>query len=88
MSLHPSLRLSGKGKAHRTVLKRTERIKDLIAKDKWSDSSKAHGLPKTKIVRLKVVKKEKVAETPEGEVVATEATKATTEKKAPAEKKK
>ncbi len=46
------------------------------------------GQIEAKIVRLKVVKKEKVAETPEGEAAATEATEATTEKKAPAEKKK
>jgi len=66
MSIHPSLRSSSKGKSRRTVLKRTERIKDLMKKEKWSKDSKVFGLPKTKILRLKV-KKEKAAEKPEAE---------------------
>ena len=89
MSIHPSLRSSEKGKALRTVLKRTERIKHLIDKGKWSDSSKAYGLPKIKMVRLKVVKKEKAAKKPEDEAAATTTTaapKAKTEKKAPEKK--
>lgn len=94
MSIHPSLSSSGKGAAHRTVLKRAERIKYLMGKGKWSDSSKAYGLPKIKLVRLKVIKKEKAAEATAGEAAATAAPApaaaaakpAKPEKKAPAEK--
>ncbi|MDD5291630.1 MAG: small basic protein [Candidatus Omnitrophica bacterium] len=64
MSLHPSLRSVGKGKQQRTVLKRAERIKQLMKDGKWTETSKIFGLPKIKIVRLKV-KKEKAAEKPE-----------------------
>jgi small basic protein (TIGR04137 family) len=71
MSIHPSLSTAGKGKSQRTVLKRTERIKQLMKEGKWTDSSKIFGLPKLKIVRLKV-KKEKAAEKPEA--AAAEAT--------------
>ena len=81
MSIHPSLSSSGKGKSHRTVLKRSERIKHLQGKGKWTEESKVYGLPKIKMIRLKVAKKEKAAEKPEGEAAA-EATGATTETKA------
>lgn len=96
MSIHPSLSSASKDKAHRNVLKRTERIKQLIEKGKWSDTSKPFGLPKLKIVRLKVAKKEKAAETAEATAApaaggATQAKPqakpdAKADKKAPAEK--
>ncbi len=60
MSQHPSLRSSGKDKAHRSVLKRYERVKLLKEKEKWSDEESVYGLPKVKIVKYKV-KKEKAA---------------------------
>ena len=81
MSIHPSLSSAIKGKQQRTVLKRTERIKHLVKKGKWDESSKVYGMPKIKMTRLKV-KKEKAAEKPEAEAAA-EATEAQT---APAEK--
>jgi len=80
MSIHPSLSESGK-KKQRSVLKRTERIKDLMKKGKWDDSSKVFGLAKTKIMRLKV---KKAAEKPKEEETA-EATQAEV---TPAEEKK
>ena len=70
MSIHPSLKSASKGKTKRTVLKRTERIKDLMKKDKWSDDHKVFGLPKTKILRLKA-RKEKAAEKTDAEATAT-----------------
>ncbi|NQU19129.1 small basic protein [bacterium] len=73
MSIHPSLSSALKGKQQRTVLKRVERIKHLQKKGKWDESSKVYGLPKIKMIRLKV-KKEKAAEKPEAE--AAEATEA------------
>ena len=89
MSIHPSLSSSKKEKSQRTVLKRIEKIKHLMEKGKWSDETKVFGLPKIKMLRLKVAKKEKAAEKPEGEAAAAEAGEAKTETKAaPAEKEK
>ena len=62
MSLHPSLRQGGKSGFFRTVLSRTERIKDLITKGKWKQEKSIFGLPKTKIVRMKAAKKSKKQE--------------------------
>ncbi|MFA6320689.1 MAG: small basic protein [Candidatus Omnitrophota bacterium] len=60
MSQHPSLRSSDKGKQHRSVLKRYEKIKVLKEKEKWDDKDSVFGLAKVKIVKFKV-KKEKAA---------------------------
>ncbi|MBP7088180.1 MAG: small basic protein [Candidatus Omnitrophica bacterium] len=71
MGLHPSLKKANKLGGRRTVLKRNERIKWLIAKGQWKEGDKVLGLPKIKIIKLKTVKKEKVKEEPkpeEGEV--------------------
>lgn len=57
MSIHPSLRPS-KGRGHRSVFKRFERIKMLSEKDKWKQEESVFGLPKVKSVKIKV-KKEK-----------------------------
>lgn len=62
MSLHPSLRGSKKLTSRRTVLKREEKIKWLIDKKEWREDSPVLGLPKIKLVRLKVSKKEKKEE--------------------------
>lgn len=61
MSQHPSLRSSGKDKAHRSVLKRYERIKLLKEKEEWTDKESVYGLPKVKIVKYKVKKEKAVA---------------------------
>ena len=45
------------------MLKRAERIKLLMAKGMWAEKMKVFGLPKTKIVRMKLAKKEKKQET-------------------------
>jgi small basic protein (TIGR04137 family) len=57
MSIHPSLRPS-KGKGHRSVFKRFERIKMLSGKDKWKEGESVFGLPKVKSIKIRV-KKEK-----------------------------
>lgn len=70
MSLHPSLKTSKAGKKHRTVLKRYERLTALKEKGILKDDSSVFGMPKLKIVRIKV-KKEKAEEKPkEAEAVA------------------
>ena len=60
MSIHSSLRAIGKGKKHRSVLKRYERLKVLKDKSLWNEESSVLGLPKVKQQKLKV-KKEKAA---------------------------
>jgi small basic protein (TIGR04137 family) len=57
MSLHSSLRVDKAGAAQRTVLTRIERIKELMKKGEWSDSSLVTNLPKTQQVRVKAGKK-------------------------------
>ena len=68
MSLHPSLRQGGKKGGSRTVLKRDERIKKMVDKGTWGENGKVFGLPKTKIVKMKLAKKEKKPETQAEEV--------------------
>ena len=75
MSLHPSLKRSETSSTKKSVLKRGDRIKWLIDKKLWNDDLSVLGLPKIKVVRLKVAKKEKKEEkkeeTPEEKKVAT-----------------
>ena len=58
MSQHPSLGSADKDKAHRSVLKRYEKIKLLKDKEKWKDGDSIYGLPKIKVTKFKI-KKEK-----------------------------
>jgi small basic protein (TIGR04137 family) len=48
MSRHPSLKVSGKIRKKRNVLKRFERIDILSADGRWKEGDKVLGLPKTK----------------------------------------
>lgn len=48
MSLHSSLKSSGRIKAKRNVLKRFERIDLLKARGDWKEGDRGFGLPKTK----------------------------------------
>mgnify|MGYP001767058442 CR=1 FL=1 len=58
MSMHPSLKATEKWKKARSVLKRTERLKIMLDKEKWKEGDSVYGLPKYKTVRIKI-KKEK-----------------------------
>ena len=60
MSIHSSLRSGGKGKKHRSVLKRYERLNVLKDKHIWDEGRSVLGIPKVKMQKLKV-KKEKAA---------------------------
>ncbi|UCD55237.1 MAG: small basic protein [Candidatus Omnitrophota bacterium] len=60
MAQHPSLRSKQKGKQHRSVLKRYERVKELKEKEKWKEGDSVFGLLKLKILKFKI-KKEKAA---------------------------
>ena len=71
MSLHPSLKRVNSRGSSRTVLKKDEKIKRMIQEGKWDEDSKVFGLPKIKIVRMKVVKKEKKVATPDTKTTQT-----------------
>ena len=74
MSLHPSLKGSDALASKRSILKRGERIKWLMEKKKWDEESSILGLPKIKVVRIKVAKKEKKEEAKEETPEATQET--------------
>ncbi len=59
MSIHPSLNISEKDKLSRSVLKRTERIRQMQEKGRWKEGDAVYGLPKIKSLKIKI-KKEKV----------------------------
>ncbi len=64
MSMHPSLKATEKGKKQKSVLKRIERVKSMMDKEKWKEGDDFYHLPKLKTVRIKIKKEkvEKVAE--------------------------
>ncbi|MCM8770428.1 MAG: small basic protein [Candidatus Omnitrophica bacterium] len=65
MSIHPSLDISEKGKKHKSVLRRSERLKMMLAKGQWREGDKVFGLPKVKIIKMKIKKeKQEKAATP------------------------
>jgi small basic protein (TIGR04137 family) len=59
MSMHPSLKATEKGKKQKSVLKRIERVKSMMEKEKWKEGDDFYHLPKLKTIRIKI-KKEKV----------------------------
>lgn len=67
MSLHPSLKTSKAGKKHRTVLKRYERMAALKEKGILKDDDSVFGMPKLKIIKLKVKKEVKEEKPKEGD---------------------
>jgi len=87
MSIHPSLKTSKAGKKHRTVLKRYERLTALKEKGILKEDDSVFGMPKLKIIKIKV-KKEKAEEKPkEGEALVAAPTAPTAAKKEAAPKK-
>lgn len=74
MSLHPSLKTSKAGKKHRTVLKRYERLTALKEKGILKDDDSVFGMPKLKIIKIKVKKEVKEEKPKEGEAAAVPAT--------------
>jgi len=71
MSLHPSLKISKAGKKHRTVLKRYERMSALKDKGILKDEDSVFGMPKLKIIKVKVKKEVKEEKPKEGEAAVT-----------------
>ena len=66
MSIHSSLRGGGKGKKHRSVLKRYERLRMLKTKGLWDEEKTVLGIPKVKMQKLKVKKEKAAAPAAEG----------------------
>ena len=66
MSIHSSLKSGGKGKKHRSVLKRYERLKILKDQHLWEEGKSVLGIPKVKMQKLKVKKEKTAAATVEG----------------------
>jgi small basic protein (TIGR04137 family) len=62
MSIHSSLRAAGKGRKHRSVLKRHERLKILKDKNLWGEDKSVLGIPKVKMQKLKIKKEKTTAE--------------------------
>ena len=90
MTVHPSLSTKGKGKRIRSVLKRFERLKTLIEKEKRKPGDSVFGLPKIKALRLKAKKAKKAAEAeqvPAEETAQAPAAEGATKKEAKPEKK-
>ena len=70
MSIHSSLRSAGKGKKHRSVLKRFERLKILKEKGLWNAEKSVLGIPKVKMQKIKVRKEKSTTETAAQSVAA------------------
>ncbi|MDP8259674.1 MAG: small basic protein [Candidatus Gygaella obscura] len=66
MSIHPSLKYSLKNKKQTTVLRRIDRIKELMEKGLFKDED-IFKLPKTKLVKIKMKKSVKVEKTEAGD---------------------
>ncbi|MBU1044219.1 MAG: small basic protein [Candidatus Omnitrophica bacterium] len=62
MSIHPSLKAT-KGNKLRSVLKRYERIEKIKNEGKWEEEKSAFGLIKGKVLKVKIKKAAKTAET-------------------------
>ncbi|MFH1395124.1 MAG: small basic protein [Candidatus Omnitrophota bacterium] len=75
MTQHPSLKTSQVGAKFRSVLKRYERIKEMVEKEKWEEEKDSvYKLPKLKRIKFKVKKtKGPEEEGKEGEEAAKEA---------------
>ena len=73
MSMHPSLKATEKGKKQRSVLRRIERVKSMMDKEKWKEGDDFYHLPKLKSIRIKI-KKEKVEKVAEAGAVEGAAT--------------
>jgi small basic protein (TIGR04137 family) len=73
MSIHPSLVLSEKDKMSRSVLKRTERIRQMHEKGNWKEGDSVYGLPKIKTLKIKIKKEKAVKADATAEAGATTA---------------
>lgn len=59
MTIDKSLKRKGRLARTRNVLQRHERIQQMQADDRWSDTQSPFGLPKLRIIKMVVGKKKK-----------------------------
>ena len=60
MTIDKSLKIRGGSAKTRNVLTRPERLKKLIADDRWSEGDPVYGIPKVRVVKISMKKKKKV----------------------------
>ncbi len=84
MSIHPSLAASDKSTKSRSVLKRSERLKTMMEKEKWKEGDSVFGLPKIKTLRIKIKKEKAAKEATTADAAAAAAPAASETKEAPA----
>ncbi|RKY41875.1 MAG: small basic protein [Candidatus Makaraimicrobium thalassicum] len=83
MTQHPSLKGSQEGGKFRSVLKRYEKIRELVGKAKWDEEKDSvYHLPKVKRIRFKIKKAKEPAEEKEGAALTEEAVAAAPKEKA------
>ncbi len=59
MTVHKSLRRSGRLTRSRNVLTRGERVAQLKAEDRWTEGQSPLGLPKVRVIKMVIGKKKK-----------------------------
>ena len=67
MTIDKSLKIKAGSAKTRNVLTRPERLKKLIADDRWNEGDKVYGMPKVRVAKLSMKKKKKVKEEEESE---------------------
>jgi len=60
MTIDKSLKIKAGSAKTRNVLTRPERLRKLIADDRWSEGDKVYGMPKVRVAKLSMKKKKKV----------------------------
>lgn len=72
MTIDKSLKIKAGSVKMRNVLTRPERLKKLIADDRWKEGDPVFGIPKVRVVKLSMKKKKKAkTEEEEGEETTT-----------------
>ena len=72
MSMHRSLAISSKGRKHRNVLTREERLAKLKEAGRWDEGKSVFGLPKVRSIKQVTTKKKVKKVAAEGEAVVGE----------------
>ena len=67
MTIDKSLKIQAGSAKMRNVLTRPERLKKLMADERWQEGDPVYGIPKVRVVKLAMKKKKKVKVEEEGE---------------------
>ncbi len=60
MTIDKSLKIKAGSVKTRNVLTRPERLKRLIADDRWQEGDRVYGIPKVRVAKISMKKKKKV----------------------------